>query len=64
MKSDLDSNYVQIRFEQILTMIGGEIAVLLSDIFEVARCRVDDLDVACDVFVTPESTEIVETILC
>ncbi len=41
-------------------MLCGEVTILLSDVFKVARSRVKNLNIACDVFITPDLAEIVE----
>jgi hypothetical protein len=45
-------------------MICGKVVVLLSNVLEIASGRIDDLDIACHVFIPPILTEIGECLVC
>lgn len=45
-------------------MVGSEIAVLVSDILELAGSRVEDLDIASQVLLTPHLAEIGISVVC
>lgn len=43
-----------------LTMVCGEVSILLANVLKCTGGRIDDLDVASHVFVSPNLAEIVE----